>query len=95
MQSFLKYLPYLIAAVVALTILLSGYVKAPPDKAYIISGLRRKQRILIGKAGIRIPFLSDYVYRKNPAYNHILVVNYAGIDTDKLPEAINRLSQII
>lgn len=46
-------------------------------------------------AGIRIPFLSDYVYRKNPAYNHILVVNYAGIDTDKLPEAINRLSQII
>lgn len=56
MQIFLKYLPYLIAAVVALVILLSGYVKAPPDKAYIISGLRRKQRILIGKAGIRIPF---------------------------------------
>ena len=32
-----------------------GYCKAPPDKAYIISGLRR--RILIGKAGFRIPFL--------------------------------------
>lgn len=33
-----------------------GYVKAPPDTAFIISGFR-KPRILIGKAGIRIPFL--------------------------------------
>ena len=33
-----------------------GYVKSPPDTAYIISGFR-KPRILIGKAGIRIPFL--------------------------------------
>ena len=33
-----------------------GYVKSPPDTAYIISGYR-KPRILIGKAGIRIPFL--------------------------------------
>lgn len=31
-----------------------GYCKAPPDKAYIISGLRK--RTLIGKAGFRIPF---------------------------------------
>lgn len=35
---------------------LVGYVKAPPDTAYMISGFR-KPRILIGKAGIRIPFL--------------------------------------
>ena len=31
-------------------------MKAPPDTAYMISGFR-KTRILIGKAGIRIPFL--------------------------------------
>ena len=31
-----------------------GYCKAPPDKAYIISGLRK--RTLIGRAGFRIPF---------------------------------------
>ena len=37
-------------------IVLIGYVKAPPDTAYMISGFR-KPRILIGKAGIRIPFL--------------------------------------
>ena len=46
-----------VAAVVALLIIIMiGYVKAPPDTAYMISGFR-KPRILIGKAGIRIPFL--------------------------------------
>ncbi|MBE6620295.1 MAG: flotillin family protein [Ruminococcaceae bacterium] len=32
-----------------------GYLKAPPDTAFIISGLGKK-RILIGKAGWRVPF---------------------------------------
>ena len=47
-----------VAAPVAaiLLLLIAGYVKAPPDTAYIISGFL-KPRILIGKAGIRIPFL--------------------------------------
>ena len=46
------------AAVLFLFVLLCiiGYVKAPPDQAYIISGFR-KRRTLIGKAGVRIPFL--------------------------------------
>lgn len=43
------------AAVVVIVLLIIGYLKAPPDTAYIISGLGRK-RILIGKAGWRIPF---------------------------------------
>ncbi len=43
-----------IIAVVVIVILASGYLKAPPDTAYIISGLRKK--IIIGKASIRIPF---------------------------------------
>ena len=38
-------------------VVVMGYVKAPPDVAYIISGFRRKPKILIGRAGIRIPFL--------------------------------------
>ncbi len=33
-----------------------GYIKAPPDTAIIISGLAKKRRILIGRAGFRIPF---------------------------------------
>ena len=45
------------AAIVILAILASGYVKAPPDTAFIISGLKRKQKVLVGKAGIKIPFL--------------------------------------
>lgn len=45
----------IIAAVLVLIIIASGYVKAPPDTAFIISGLRRK--IIIGKASIKIPFL--------------------------------------
>ena len=43
-----------IAVVILIAILASGYLKAPPDTAYIISGLRKK--IIIGKASIRIPF---------------------------------------
>lgn len=45
-----------VAAIVVLAILASGYVKAPPDTAFIISGLKRK-KVLVGKAGIKIPFL--------------------------------------
>ena len=37
-------------AIIVIVLLILGYLKAPPDTAYIISGLR-KRRILIGKAG--------------------------------------------
>ena len=43
--------------ILILLILFSGYVKAPPDQAYIISGLKKDSRVLIGRAGIKIPFL--------------------------------------
>lgn len=51
-------LPIIIGIVVVLIILFlaAGYVKASPDKAYIISGLRKHPKTLIGRAGIRIPF---------------------------------------
>ena len=39
-----------------LIFMLTGYVKAPPDMAYIISGFRKEPRILIGRAGVKIPF---------------------------------------
>ena len=38
-------------------IIFTSYVKAPPNKAFIISGLRRKPKVLIGKAGLKLPFL--------------------------------------
>ena len=46
----------IIAVIVVLVILASGYVKAPPDKAYIISGIGKKARVVIGKASVKIPF---------------------------------------
>lgn len=42
-------------AVLIILLFVIGYLKAPPDTAYIISGLG-KMRILIGKAGWRVPF---------------------------------------
>ena len=47
--------PVLIGIVIIL-VLASGYLKAPPDVAYVISGLRKTPRILVGQAGIKIPF---------------------------------------
>ena len=43
-----------VVALIAIFFAIS-YVKAPPDTAFIITG-PRKQRVLIGKAGFRIPF---------------------------------------
>ena len=46
----------IVVVVVLLVILFTSYVKSPPDKAYIISGLRKTPKILIGKAGLKLPF---------------------------------------
>ena len=57
-------------AVVGMVIFLAwlikvSYVKAPPDTAYIISGLSREPRVLVGKGGFRIPFFEriDELYQ--------------------------------
>lgn len=49
----------IIAAIVVFVGILigAGYVKSPPDKAFIISGPHKKTRMLIGKAGVKIPFV--------------------------------------
>ena len=56
MSSILGFGMLILAIIVAVVIVFAmGYVKAPPDCAYIISGLRKKT--IIGKAAIKIPFL--------------------------------------
>ena len=45
--------------------------------------------------GLRIACLSDYLYEPGPEYDHVLVVNYTGIDTEKLPEALDRLAGVL
>ena len=49
-------IPVIIAVIAIVLLICAGYVKAPPDVAYIISGVRKKPRILVGQAGLRIPF---------------------------------------
>ena len=47
----------IIAAIIAVLIIIllaAGYVKAPPNKAYIISGMRKRPKILIGLSLIHI-----------------------------------------
>lgn len=54
-----------VAAMVLLAIVVFiSYVKAPPSNAYIISGLSKEPRVLIGSGGFRIPFFErlDVVY---------------------------------
>ena len=58
---------YLIAAIVILLLVIfvgMSYVKAPPSYAFIISGLSKEPRVLIGSGGFRVPFLErlDKVY---------------------------------
>ncbi len=50
-------IPIVVVALIIVIIFLTGYVKASPDTALIISGMRKKPKVLIGKAGIKIPFL--------------------------------------
>lgn len=49
-------IPIIIAVIAIVILLLTGYVKASPDEAIIISGLKSKPRVISGRASIKIPF---------------------------------------
>ena len=55
----LTSLGFIVPVILVIIIITQGYVKAPPDHAYIISGLRKQPRVLIGRAGIKIPFFEQ------------------------------------
>ena len=46
-----------VGVLLVIGVILSGYVKASPDEAILISGLKKEAKIVIGKAAIKIPFL--------------------------------------
>ena len=56
LSKILPFVPIILGVIIVCAILAAGYLKAPPDVAYVISGIRKKPRILVGQAGIRIPF---------------------------------------
>ena len=45
-----------IVAIASIMFMSAGYVKASPDVALIISGLHERPRVLIGRAGFKVPF---------------------------------------
>lgn len=79
----------LIIVIAVLAILASGYVKAPPDIAYIISGFKKEPKILIGRAGVKIPFLErkDNLIVKQISVDiktngYIPTLDFIGVDID-------------
>lgn len=53
----LVVIPIVVIAVLILLLAVLGYVKAPTDKAYVISGMSKDPKFVIGHSAIRIPFL--------------------------------------
>lgn len=52
--------------------------------------LRRRAESL----GVRLGFLSEYAAVPHPGYAHTLVVNYAGLKANRLPEAMDLLAEV-
>ena len=87
----LPFLPVIILVTVLIIIIASGYVKAPPDVAFIISGLKREPRVLLGRAGIKIPYLErkDNLIVKQISIDiktngYIPTKDFIGVDIDAI-----------
>ena len=59
LELILYFGPVILVVLLVLLIITQGYVKAPPDHAYIISGLRKEPRVLVGRAGLKLPFFEQ------------------------------------
>lgn len=47
------------------------------------------------QAGLRIACLSKYYYKPDAGIEHTLIMNYSGLELEKIPEAVKRLSDCI
>jgi flotillin len=57
LENLLSILPVLIGVISLIIVIAIGHIKVPPNTAVIISGLRKEPRVLIGRTGIKVPFL--------------------------------------
>ena len=78
-----------IVVVGLIVVILSGYVKAPPDMAYIVSGMNKKPKIYIGRAGIKVPFFErkDVLILKQITIDiktngYVPTKDFIGVDID-------------
>ena len=79
--------------------MLIGYEKAPSDKVFLISGIRKRPRVLIGKAGIRIPFFErkDILIAKQISVDiktngFIPTLDFIGVDVDAVRSAVHHVN---
>ena len=75
----------LIIIIIIIFILATGYVKAPTDKAFIISGLRKQPKFVIGRATIKIPFLE----RKDELLLQLIPIDVKTASTVPTADYIN------
>jgi len=91
LSSYGKFVVIAVIVLIPIIFLLMGYEKAPSDQVFLISGLRKKPRILIGKAGIRIPFFErkDILIAKQISVDiktngYIPTLDFIGVDVDAI-----------
>ncbi len=94
MELLQSYWPIVVGVVVGffvIVLFMTGYEKAPSDTVFIISGLRKRPKILIGKAGIRIPFFErkDVLIAKQISVDiktngFIPTLDFIGVDVDAI-----------
>ena len=89
LEFIVGHLGIIIPVLAVVVLLLSGYVKAPLDTAYIISGMRKEPRILIGRAVVKIPFFErkDELIVKQISVDiktngYIPTLDFIGVDID-------------
>jgi len=112
-NQFISANPWIIPAgigiLLVIVIFVAGYLKAPPDTAYIVSGLGKK-RVYIGRAGWHIPFIermdklslrvmqvdvktSDAVPTNE--FINVTVDGVANIKISSNPELLNRAAEAL
>lgn len=93
MPNSIPILPIVCGIVILLLLIVcaTGYVKAPPDVAYIISGIKKEPKVLIGRAGIKLPYLErkDNLIVKQISVDiktngYIPTLDFIGVDIDAI-----------
>ena len=91
LTTIIPIIPIILIAILAIVILATGYVKSPPDVAYVISGLHKKPRVLIGRSGIRIPYIErlDKLLLRQVSIDiktngYIPTSDFIGVDIDAI-----------
>ena len=91
LTTIIPIIPIILIAILAIVILATGYVKSPPDVAYVISGLHKKPRVLIGRSGIKIPYIErlDKLLLRQVSIDiktngYIPTSDFIGVDIDAI-----------